>query len=121
MMLDSFGSGVSPKVISTTFGAVWTSAPSAGIALCGSAWAAAVEEQPEGSPDRHRRSDDERLPCPHRYWPQRRNPIARLSALSATATMIAMIASVVAPDALVFASPAVVDADCALASALAAR
>jgi len=33
VMLDSFGSGGSPKVISTILGAVCTSEPSAGIAL----------------------------------------------------------------------------------------
>ena len=42
VMLDRRGSGVSPKVISTNFGAVWTSEPSGGTALCGSACAAAV-------------------------------------------------------------------------------
>src|ERR1700676_424022 len=44
VMLDSRGSGTSPNATITTFGAVCTSAPAAGTALCGSAWAPAVTD-----------------------------------------------------------------------------
>ena len=79
------------------------------------------EGQRHGCPQSKRRRDGKDAPRRHAYLLRRRNPIATLSPLSMTATMMAMIASNVALDALFLALVAAVAADCALARAVAAR
>src|ERR1700694_5780432 len=120
-MLDSRGSGTSPNAIITTFGAVCTSAPSAGTALCGSACAPAVTASPATAAQARVAATTKTRRLLNTWVLRRLQPIARFSALSSTATMIATTASVVAPEALDWAPSALVAADCAVASALAAR
>ncbi len=121
VMLERRGSGVSPKVISTSAGAVCTSDPSGGNRTLRKGMGGHCRRERKSGRPGERRADRDGAPDLHAYALRRRSPMTRLAALSSTATTSAMTAMATAPDALLRASAAAVAASCALANAAAAR